>query len=177
VSSSSAFRPYVSVFSLYPYFISSPHPAHLATPTILSSSPKTQTFLEQVQRLDFGPLRQFSTGSIADSQRHLCAYEFSDGTCRDPGCPDIHRRDVDPSGVSCLLNPHLPTEISEDTDIAHYFAHLLPNFSQEQVVTALAKARTQKPPTINGMESDPLKQRLADAVQYMMENSTREPPG
>ena len=175
MSSSSAFRPYVSAFSLYPSLLSSPHPAYLATPIIHPSSPKARSFLDQVQQLDLGPLRR----NIADPQRHLCAYEFSDGSCRDPGCPDIHGKDVDPSGIYVLcIRSNFLAEIFVDEDITLYLAPLLPNFTQEQIIAALAKARTEEPITAHEMGSDPLRRRLADAVRrLMMGNSTHEPPG
>lgn len=107
-SSVSSFRPYVSPFSLYPSLVSvSPQSSHAPVvfhQSLLSSSHNKLSFLEQIQRLDLGPLRQSLVAStITDSQRHLCAYEFADGICRDSSCRDVHFRDVDPSGLFLFL--------------------------------------------------------------------------
>lgn len=114
-SSVPSFRPYVSPFSLYPSLVSvspqSADPPVVFHQSLLSSGRNKHSFLEQIQRLDLGPLRQSLVAStITDSQRHFCAYEFADGTCRDSSCRDVHFRDVDPSGLFLFLHP-VPTSL------------------------------------------------------------------
>lgn len=143
--------------------------------TFFTAFSSTASLLQQVQQLDLGPLRQSLVST--DSQRFICSYEFEDGTCRDASCKDLHTRDLDPDGESYGVQHQRQHSISTcfvDEKTAHYIAPLLPNFAHEQINAALAAARRRATSRHVDGDSDPLRRRLADAVQQLVAGDGRQ---
>lgn len=63
-----------------------------------------------------------------------------------------------------------------DEDTVQYIAPLLSNFSQEQIVAALAAARTRAattgPHSTEDRLTDPLRRRLVNAVRHLLGDSS-----
>jgi len=151
--SRSDFQPYVSPLSQYPslFSIASTSPSHPSPSTPSSSS----AIINRVEQLDYWLWRQLHFSSLSDSNLHCCRFEFpGDGTCSDPDCTDLHRRDLEPS----------------DEEVAEFAVTSFPEFTSEQLKNALTLTSSWPSDVFSSKDSaaDPLQRRLMAAVRLLL---------